>query len=178
MFKRGLLAVLTLLFAMLSLSTGAIEKFSVSALVQGFDVTLPAANMALTVFMFASAFFTPSRFWVRIVSSRGRTKASQSPRNASRADAVGAGPRVARVRARSMSRTTSNRPTASWQANNLFSRCSKVAEKARRKIACSVDCTAGELWSAPCRNAVTKCVSDSAASARCLNEDLNNSSKG
>lgn len=52
----GTLAVLTLLFAMLSLSTGAIEKFSVSALVQGFDVTLPAANMALTVFMFASAF--------------------------------------------------------------------------------------------------------------------------
>lgn len=52
----GTLAVLTLLFAMLSLSTGAIEKFSVSALVQGFNVTLPAANMALTVFMFASAF--------------------------------------------------------------------------------------------------------------------------
>lgn len=52
----GTLAVLTLLFAMLNLSTGAIEKFSVSALVQGFNVTLPAANMALTVFMFASAF--------------------------------------------------------------------------------------------------------------------------
>ena len=52
----GTLAVLTLLFAMLSLSTGAIEKFSVSALVKGFNVTLPAANMALTVFMFASAF--------------------------------------------------------------------------------------------------------------------------
>lgn len=52
----GTLTVLTLLFAMLSLSTGAIEKFSVSALVQGFDVTLPAANLALTVFMFASAF--------------------------------------------------------------------------------------------------------------------------
>ena len=52
----GTLTVLTFLFAMLSLSTGAIEKFSVSALVQGFDVTLPAANLALTVFMFASAF--------------------------------------------------------------------------------------------------------------------------
>lgn len=52
----GTLAVLTLLFTMLSLSTGAIEKFSVSALVQGFDVTLPSANLALTVFMFASAF--------------------------------------------------------------------------------------------------------------------------
>lgn len=50
------LAILTLLFTLLSLSTGAIEKFSVSALVQGFDVTLPAANMALTVFLFASAF--------------------------------------------------------------------------------------------------------------------------
>jgi MFS transporter, FSR family, fosmidomycin resistance protein len=50
------LAVLTLLFTMLSLSTGAIEKFSVSALVQGFDVTLAAANSALTAFMFAGAF--------------------------------------------------------------------------------------------------------------------------
>lgn len=49
------LAVLTLLFAMLSLSTGAIERFSVSALVQGFDVSLGAANLALTVFLFASA---------------------------------------------------------------------------------------------------------------------------
>lgn len=52
----GSLVVLTILFAMLSLSTGAIEKFSVSALVQGFGVTLPSANLALTVFMFASAF--------------------------------------------------------------------------------------------------------------------------
>ncbi len=50
------LAVLTLLFTLLSLSTGAIEKFSVSALVQGFDVALPAANLALTIFLFASAF--------------------------------------------------------------------------------------------------------------------------
>lgn len=50
------LAVLTLLFTLLSLSTGAIEKFSVSALVQGFEVTLPAANVALTAFLFASAF--------------------------------------------------------------------------------------------------------------------------
>lgn len=41
---------------MLSLSTGSIERFSVSALVQGFGVTLPAANFALTSFMFASAF--------------------------------------------------------------------------------------------------------------------------
>lgn len=50
------LAILTLLFTLLSLSTGAIEKFSVSALVQGFDVALPAANLALTSFLFASAF--------------------------------------------------------------------------------------------------------------------------
>ncbi|MFP3979040.1 MFS transporter [Marinobacter sp. KMM 10035] len=50
------LAVLTLLFTLLSLSTGALEKFSVSALVQGFDVALPAANLALTAFLFASAF--------------------------------------------------------------------------------------------------------------------------
>lgn len=50
------LAVLTLLFTLLSLSTGAIEKFSVSSLVQGFDVTLPAANVALSAFLFASAF--------------------------------------------------------------------------------------------------------------------------
>ncbi|WP_417617516.1 MFS transporter [Oceanisphaera sp.] len=50
------LALLTLLFTMLSLSTGAIERFSVSALVQGFDVALPAANLALTSFLFASAF--------------------------------------------------------------------------------------------------------------------------
>ena len=50
------LAILTLIFVLLSLSTGAIEKFSVSALVQGFGVTLPVANLALTVFLFAGAF--------------------------------------------------------------------------------------------------------------------------
>ena len=50
------LVILTLLFTLLSLSTGALEKFSVSALVQGFDVALPAANLALTAFLFASAF--------------------------------------------------------------------------------------------------------------------------
>lgn len=49
------LAVLTVLFAMLNLSVGAVERFSVSALVQGFDVSLGAANIALTVFMFLSA---------------------------------------------------------------------------------------------------------------------------
>lgn len=50
------LAILTLLYVMLSLSTGSISKFSVSALVEGFDVTLTMANFALTVFIFASAF--------------------------------------------------------------------------------------------------------------------------
>lgn len=49
-------AVLTFLFMMLSLSTGGIEKFSVSALVQGYEISLPVANAALTAFLFASAF--------------------------------------------------------------------------------------------------------------------------
>lgn len=49
------LATLTLLFTMLSLSTGSISKFSVSALVAGFDIKLSVANFALTAFMFASA---------------------------------------------------------------------------------------------------------------------------
>src|SRR5690606_31294044 len=48
--------LLTLLFVLLSLSVGAIDKFSVSALVQGFDVPLYWANSALTAFLFASAF--------------------------------------------------------------------------------------------------------------------------
>lgn len=48
--------VLTLLFVLLSLSVGAIDKFSVSALVQGFGVPLYWANSALTAFLFASAF--------------------------------------------------------------------------------------------------------------------------
>lgn len=52
----GAIPVLTLFFLLLNLSTGAIEKFSVSALVAGFDVALPTANLALTAFLFASAF--------------------------------------------------------------------------------------------------------------------------
>lgn len=48
--------VLTLLFVLLNLSASAIERFSVSALVRGFDVPLPWANGALTAFLFASAF--------------------------------------------------------------------------------------------------------------------------
>ncbi|MGA9703179.1 MFS transporter [Pseudomonas sp.] len=47
---------LTLLFVLLNLSTGAIEKFSVAALMQGQGVALPWANSALTAFLFASAF--------------------------------------------------------------------------------------------------------------------------
>ncbi len=51
-----MIGVLTLLFVLLSLSTSAIEKFSVAAFVQGQEVTLPWANTALTAFLFASAF--------------------------------------------------------------------------------------------------------------------------
>lgn len=57
---RGLLtpAVLSLvlLYILLSLSTGGITSFSVSALTRGFDVSLPVANAALTGFLLASAF--------------------------------------------------------------------------------------------------------------------------
>lgn len=52
----GAIPLLTLFFLLLNLSTGAIEKFSVAALVSGFDVPLPTANLALTAFLFASAF--------------------------------------------------------------------------------------------------------------------------
>jgi predicted MFS family arabinose efflux permease len=47
---------LALLFVLLNLSTGAIEKFSVAALMQGQGVALTWANSALTAFLFASAF--------------------------------------------------------------------------------------------------------------------------
>ncbi|RZL92197.1 MAG: MFS transporter, partial [Variovorax sp.] len=57
---RGLLSpailVLTVLFVLLNLSTGAIEKFSVTALVAGHGVALSVGNTALTAFLFASAF--------------------------------------------------------------------------------------------------------------------------
>lgn len=49
------IAGLTLLFLMLSLSTGGLEKFSAVALVEGFDIHLRNANQALTAFLFASA---------------------------------------------------------------------------------------------------------------------------
>ncbi|GAA4339131.1 MFS transporter [Variovorax defluvii] len=50
------IAALTLLYVFLNLSTGSIEKFSVSALVGGYGQTLPWSNTALTAFLFASAF--------------------------------------------------------------------------------------------------------------------------
>lgn len=49
------ITILTLFFTLLSLSMGAIEKFSVSSLTQGFNVNLTTANFALTGFMLASA---------------------------------------------------------------------------------------------------------------------------
>lgn len=49
------IAVLVLLYVLLSLSTGAIEKFSVTALVEGEGVPLAQANAGLTAFLFASA---------------------------------------------------------------------------------------------------------------------------
>ncbi|MGE8322894.1 MAG: MFS transporter [Pseudomonas sp.] len=50
-----MLGVLTLLFILLNLSTSAIEKFSVAALVQGQGLTLAWANTALTAFLLSSA---------------------------------------------------------------------------------------------------------------------------
>ena len=47
--------ILTLFFVLLSLSVGAIDRFSVSVFVQGFGVGLPTANLALTAFLFSSA---------------------------------------------------------------------------------------------------------------------------
>lgn len=50
-----MLGVLTVLFMLLNLSTSAIEKFSVAALVQGQGLTLAWANTALTAFLLSSA---------------------------------------------------------------------------------------------------------------------------
>ena len=47
--------VLTLLFTLLSLSTGSVQNFSVAALVTGYGIELSLANLALTAFLFASA---------------------------------------------------------------------------------------------------------------------------
>jgi len=50
-----MIGVLTVLFVLLNLSTSAIEKFSVAALVQGQGLTLAWANTALTAFLLCSA---------------------------------------------------------------------------------------------------------------------------
>lgn len=50
------IAVLTLLYVLLSLSTSSVSNFSVTALVSGYAVGLPVANTAVTAFLFASAF--------------------------------------------------------------------------------------------------------------------------
>ncbi len=47
--------VLLLLFLLLNLSTSSVQNFSVTALVTGYGIALPAANLALTSFLFASA---------------------------------------------------------------------------------------------------------------------------
>ena len=47
---------LTVFFALLSLSNGAIQNFSVAALVNGYGVSLTQANAALTAFLMLSAF--------------------------------------------------------------------------------------------------------------------------
>lgn len=52
----GPIFVLTTFFILIGLSVGAIEKFSVSSFVQGFGISLPTANTALTAFLFSSAF--------------------------------------------------------------------------------------------------------------------------
>lgn len=53
--KYVILLVFTIIFMMLGLSTGAIEKFSVSAMHQGLQVDLDYANYGLTAFLFLSA---------------------------------------------------------------------------------------------------------------------------
>ena len=49
------IGILTLLYVLLSLSGTSVERFSVSALIQGYGVTLPVANTALTFFLVCSA---------------------------------------------------------------------------------------------------------------------------
>jgi len=51
-----MIGMLTCLFALLSLSVGAIDKFSSTALVQGQGSSMTGANLALSVFLFANAF--------------------------------------------------------------------------------------------------------------------------
>jgi len=51
-----MLGMLTVLFVLLSLSTGAMDKFSTAALIQGHGSSISRANLALSVFLFANAF--------------------------------------------------------------------------------------------------------------------------
>jgi len=51
-----MLGMLTFLFVLLSLSTGAMDKFSTAALMQGQGSSITGANLALSVFLFANAF--------------------------------------------------------------------------------------------------------------------------
>jgi len=51
-----MLGMLTVLFVLLSLSTGAMDKFSTAALMQGQGSSISRANLALSVFLFANAF--------------------------------------------------------------------------------------------------------------------------
>ena len=51
----GTVLLLTLLFALLSLSTSSLERFSVSALIQGYGMDLLSANAVLTAYLTCSA---------------------------------------------------------------------------------------------------------------------------
>jgi MFS family permease len=51
----GRVLLLTLLFALLNLSTGGIAAFAVTALLRGYGIDLASAGTALTAFLFASA---------------------------------------------------------------------------------------------------------------------------
>ncbi len=51
----GTVISLMIMFVLLALSTGGIQSFSVSALVNGYGIDLASANVALTAFLFASA---------------------------------------------------------------------------------------------------------------------------
>lgn len=47
--------ILAVLYTLLSLSTASLERFSASALIQGYGIALPLANTALTVYLTCSA---------------------------------------------------------------------------------------------------------------------------
>lgn len=54
-FEAGPILTLTLFFILISLSVGAIDRFSVAVFVQGFGIDLSTANLGLTAFLFSSA---------------------------------------------------------------------------------------------------------------------------